>query len=151
METPMTLTGIEPATFRLVAQYLHHCATAVPSLALLKGMYNILSFSPYFRPIWNKFEAGDIRYPQKCSVSFMRIGRAKNVTKWIRLLPFLLLLSDLCAVRYKESAQNTVEMLWVTWKSEHGRIRRCCCIVRSNRHIQLHAASRSATCIRFSS
>ena len=27
---PMTPAGIEPATFRLVAQRLNHCATAVP-------------------------------------------------------------------------------------------------------------------------
>jgi len=26
----MTQSGIEPATFRFVAQYLNHCATAVP-------------------------------------------------------------------------------------------------------------------------
>ena len=26
----MTPAGIEPATFRLVKQYLNHCATAVP-------------------------------------------------------------------------------------------------------------------------
>ena len=26
----MTPAGIEPATFRFVAQHLHHCATAVP-------------------------------------------------------------------------------------------------------------------------
>ena len=26
----MTRTGIEPATFRFVAQHLNHCATAVP-------------------------------------------------------------------------------------------------------------------------
>jgi len=30
----MTPTGIEPATFRFVAQYLNHCATAVPELYL---------------------------------------------------------------------------------------------------------------------
>ena len=28
---PMTPSGIEPATFRFVAQHLNHCATAVPS------------------------------------------------------------------------------------------------------------------------
>jgi len=30
MKNPMTLPGIEPATFRFVAQHLNHCATAVP-------------------------------------------------------------------------------------------------------------------------
>ena len=30
MKNPPTLTGIEPATFRTVAQHLNHCATAVP-------------------------------------------------------------------------------------------------------------------------
>jgi hypothetical protein len=29
----MTASGIEPATFRFVAQYLNHCATAVPGVA----------------------------------------------------------------------------------------------------------------------
>jgi len=31
----MTPAGIEPATFRFVAQHLNHCATAVPSV--MKG------------------------------------------------------------------------------------------------------------------
>jgi len=31
-EKPLTPAGIEPATFRFVAQYLNHCATAVPPL-----------------------------------------------------------------------------------------------------------------------
>jgi hypothetical protein len=30
----MTPSGIEPATFRLVAQYLNHCATAVPPVQM---------------------------------------------------------------------------------------------------------------------
>ena len=30
MKNPLTPTGIEPATFRFVAQHLNHCATAVP-------------------------------------------------------------------------------------------------------------------------
>jgi hypothetical protein len=30
MKNPLTPAGIEPATFRIVAQYLNHCATAVP-------------------------------------------------------------------------------------------------------------------------
>ena len=31
MKNPVTPAGIEPATFRFVAQHLNHCATAVPS------------------------------------------------------------------------------------------------------------------------
>ena len=31
----MTTAGIEPATFRIVAQHLNHCATAVPLVNLL--------------------------------------------------------------------------------------------------------------------
>jgi len=30
-KNPMTPSGIEPATFRFVAQHLNHCATAVPA------------------------------------------------------------------------------------------------------------------------
>jgi len=32
MKNPLTPAGIEPATFRFVAQHLNHCATAVPQL-----------------------------------------------------------------------------------------------------------------------
>ena len=32
VKNPLTLAGIEPATFRFVAQHLNHCATAVPRL-----------------------------------------------------------------------------------------------------------------------
>ena len=32
MKNPMTPAGIEPATFRFVAQRLNHCATAVPTV-----------------------------------------------------------------------------------------------------------------------
>ena len=32
MKNPLTPTGIEPTTFRFVAQHLNLCATAVPTL-----------------------------------------------------------------------------------------------------------------------
>jgi len=39
MKNPLTLVGIEPATFRFVAQHLNHCAIAV--LGTNKGLYII--------------------------------------------------------------------------------------------------------------
>ena len=36
MKNPLTLAGIEPATFRFVAQHLNHCATAVPHSLLVR-------------------------------------------------------------------------------------------------------------------
>ena len=36
MKNPLTPAGIEPATFRFVAQHLNHCATAVPSVNTLQ-------------------------------------------------------------------------------------------------------------------
>ena len=38
-KNPLTPAGIEPATFRFVAQHLNHCATAVPREVVL-GRYN---------------------------------------------------------------------------------------------------------------
>jgi len=37
MKNPLTPVGVEPATFRFVAQHLNHCATAVP---IQKKAYN---------------------------------------------------------------------------------------------------------------
>jgi len=42
MKNPLTQPGIEPATFRFVAQHLNHCATAVP-LEII-NTYKIISF-----------------------------------------------------------------------------------------------------------
>ena len=44
MKNPLTLAGIEPATFRFVAQHLNHCATAVPE------MYSIYQKSYRYSP-----------------------------------------------------------------------------------------------------
>ena len=37
-KNPLTPAGIEPATFRFVAQHLNHCATAVPSSSSTVGI-----------------------------------------------------------------------------------------------------------------
>ena len=50
MKNPITPAGIEPATFRFVAQHLNHCATAVP----LFYKYNIL-FVYSYRAYWLMF------------------------------------------------------------------------------------------------
>ena len=43
----MTPSGIEPATFRFVAQHLNHCATAVPQRYVV--YYNIMGPLSYTR------------------------------------------------------------------------------------------------------
>ena len=39
MKNPLTPAGIEPATFRFVAQHLNHCATAVPPFLWVPGIF----------------------------------------------------------------------------------------------------------------
>ena len=39
MKNPLTLAGIEPATFRFVAQHLNHCATAVSRYKKVQLVY----------------------------------------------------------------------------------------------------------------
>jgi len=36
MKNPVTPVGIEPATFRFVAQHINHCATAVPKITKMQ-------------------------------------------------------------------------------------------------------------------
>jgi len=57
MKNPLTLAGIEPATFRFVAQHLNHCATAIPitveyliqiSLKLQRYHTDSMSVSAYY-------------------------------------------------------------------------------------------------------
>jgi len=53
----MTPSGIEPATFRFVAQYLNHCATAVPNGSL--RWYKIYIFKTSFLnffSVWRTYD-----------------------------------------------------------------------------------------------
>ena len=46
MKNPLTPAGIEPATFRSVAQHINHCATAVPTT---KVSTNLKELKPSLR------------------------------------------------------------------------------------------------------
>ena len=51
----MTPSGIEPATFRFVAQHLNHCATAVPQLRVfeaLKIIFSVICKSRILMHLW---------------------------------------------------------------------------------------------------
>jgi len=52
MKNPQKPAGIEPATFRFVAQHLNHCATAVP-VAIVRFKYHIQG-PPANRAIWQR-------------------------------------------------------------------------------------------------
>jgi len=58
MKNPLTPAGIEPATFRFVAQHLNHCATADCQAA---GIYASLLYSIYLLPLYynSVFQSGD--------------------------------------------------------------------------------------------
>jgi len=58
MKDPLTPAGIEPATFRSVAQYLSHCATAVPHLPITRF------FITFPKPIMQRFPNCSPRRPR---------------------------------------------------------------------------------------
>jgi len=43
MKSPLKTAGIEPATFRFVAQHLNHCATSVPAVKEYRSYCTVLS------------------------------------------------------------------------------------------------------------
>ena len=59
MKNPLTPAGIEPATFRFVAQHLSHCATAVPSSSSSSKHYKV--YSSYNRR-WRPREGVEIQF-----------------------------------------------------------------------------------------
>jgi len=64
MKSPLTLSGIEPATFRFVAQHLNHCATAVPKNyiedIILMSRLSDERFTNYFRLHKGRLIRGDL-------------------------------------------------------------------------------------------
>jgi len=54
MKVPLTLAGIEPATFRFIAQHLNHCATAVPLFTVAVPVNYTNEFREHFEAIPEK-------------------------------------------------------------------------------------------------
>ena len=52
MKNPVTPAGIEPATFRCVAQHHNHCATAVPVYQKYKNEIITLTVELHLSGIW---------------------------------------------------------------------------------------------------
>ena len=101
MKDPLTPAGIEPATFRIVAQHLNHCATAVPirntasvrtnaaitiitklqSLPMMMMMMIIII--PEFVSL--VFESAVLRYnPHYTDQSVSSVGKMYGLTFWRR-------------------------------------------------------------------
>ena len=49
MKNPLTPAGIERATFRIVAQHLNHCATAVPELTMCVCYFVSAMAAPFMK------------------------------------------------------------------------------------------------------
>jgi len=67
MKNPLTPAGIEPATFRFVAQHLNHCATAAPSCVYVffytyvQLARSVKRKSCHASPLKNRFSAAIVR------------------------------------------------------------------------------------------
>ena len=76
----MTPSGIEPATFRFVAQRLNHCATAVPeNNSVLRKNYICLQFTSPSQSFPQKPTFGNVR--KKAIVHISHVRKVKLQTK----------------------------------------------------------------------
>ena len=71
MKNPLTPAGIEPATFRFVAQHLNHCATAVPT----NKCVDILNFIRISRRVPENLE---VLSPQGCKATSSDANQHQN-------------------------------------------------------------------------
>ena len=73
MKNPLTLAGIEQATFRFVEQHINHCATAV--LTALETRYQLCVL--HFVPTHSRKESTRLSFP---------LSVAHLLTPWRRIL-----------------------------------------------------------------
>jgi len=60
IKNPLTPAGIEPATFRFVAQHLNHCVTAVPTSSTVSSIIPPV-ISKYSSVVWGDFQCARYR------------------------------------------------------------------------------------------
>ena len=73
---PMTTAGIEPATFRFVAQHLNHCATAVPLVDITYVPCLFVDLKPFY--CW---DCGfDSRWGHGFSCFLCTLAKLRNAT-----------------------------------------------------------------------
>jgi len=69
MKNPPTPAGIEPATFRFVAQHLNHCATAVPRVVKVAQQISYLGVTGISRNYLKKIKHKNFRHKFACGIS----------------------------------------------------------------------------------
>ena len=90
-KNPLTLAGIEPATFRFVAQHLNHCATAVPTVYEIRWK-NVQPDRPQMT-IWSmRF----VCWMPKATNIHLLFFRRLIVTLYTRCLSFFLYVAENC-------------------------------------------------------
>jgi hypothetical protein len=102
-KNPVTPSGIEPATFRFVAQYLNHCATAVPIFRdnNLKNIKHTLStaFEIHHLPIIFEHSPNHSCFGKAIIITYYECVSVALVTQHAKSMRRIILASVACLSR----------------------------------------------------
>ena len=84
MKNPLTLAGIEPATYRFVAQHLNRCATAVTHMFRYKIKYNL---SLYRCHVYNGNDSQQLVDPYKDDENYNPITQCDTLVDLTYVVP----------------------------------------------------------------